>query len=252
LGIVSGRFLLIRYTFESDTDSLDNGTFFYDNAISATSLRSDTFTVSGNSGSLDYDEDFGFYSADLGFSSIAPVGDFKPLSFSLGWRLSRVNDVPPGETGLSNAGRILVYPSFDPNMTPVYVTESMETFLDIDGNVVYDGSGVGLVDDPYQPLFYSDGIIPAGGPGWWNAGFLDAQGQSSYVKGKLTSVTVVSRIPSLLVYEYKWTQIGLNAAPPIGSTVADIIGDDISAPYGIDWVIYSYQTSTNTYKKLPD
>ena len=240
------------YTFESETDSLDNSlVFFHGNAISATSLKSDTFTTLGNSGGLDYDEDFGFYTAYLDFESVIPGGNFRPFSLSLGWRLaSGVNNIPLGESGFSNAGTILVHPSFDPNMTPIYVTDSMETFFDVDGNVVYDGSGEGLVDDPHQPLFYSGGIIPAGGPGWWDAGFLDAQGQSSYVKGKLISVTVVSRIRSLLVHEYKWTQIGLNAAPPIGSTVADIIGDDISAPYGIDWVIYSYQTSTNTYKKL--
>jgi hypothetical protein len=242
------------YTFESDTDSFSGRApvFFFENAISATSFTSDTFTASGNSGAFDFDEDHGFYTAYLGFGSVAPVGDFTPLSLSLGWVLSKVG-VPNVETGFSKAGMILEQPSFDPNRTPIYVTESMATFLDADGNIVYDGSGKGLIEDPHQPLFFTSrggGGAPAAGPGWWNANFLDAQGQSSRVKGKLNSVTVVSRIPSLIVYENTWAQIGLNAAPPIGSTVSDIIGDDISAPYGIDWVIYSYQTSTNTYKKL--
>jgi hypothetical protein len=70
------------------------------------------------------------------------------------------------------------------------------------------------------------------------------------IQGKLNSVTLVSRIPAITVPNNKWVQIGLNTAPPTGSTVADIIGDDITAPYDIDWILYSYDTNTNTYKKL--
>ncbi len=61
---------------------------------------------------------------------------------------------------------------------------------------------------------------------------------------------MVSRISSTIIPNNKWFQIGLKTAPPAGSTVADIIGDDISAPYGSEWVLYSYETSTNTYRQL--
>lgn len=72
-----------------------------------------------------------------------------------------------------------------------------------------------------------------------------------HVKGVLHSVTAINNRFSLTVDDNTWVQIGLNAAPPEGSaTVADIIGDDISEPYDTDWVLYSYETDTNTYKKL--
>ena len=160
------------YTFESDTDALGGGIpfFYYDKAISATSFRSDTFTASGNSGAFVFDKDHGFYTAYLDFGSVAPEGDFTPLSLSLGWFLLK-GSVPNVETRFSKTGMILEQPSFDPNMTPIYVTESMATFLDADGNVVYDGydgSGKGLIEDPHQPLFFTSGGgggSPAAGPG---------------------------------------------------------------------------------------
>ncbi|MEE9338586.1 MAG: hypothetical protein V3U87_10930, partial [Methylococcaceae bacterium] len=66
----------------------------------------------------------------------------------------------------------------------------------------------------------------------------------------MNSVEKISDIPSITVPTNKWIQISLNTAPQLGSTVDDVIGDDISAAYGIDWVVFSYQTSTNTYQEL--
>jgi hypothetical protein len=71
------------------------------------------------------------------------------------------------------------------------------------------------------------------------------------IEGTLNSVSVVSSIPAITIPDNTWLQIGLKTAPPAGNaTVADIVGDDISASYDTDWVLYSYETSTNTYKKL--
>ena len=60
------------------------------------------------------------------------------------------------------------------------------------------------------------------------------------------------KTPLLTLPDNKWVQIGLNTNPATGSTVADIVGDDIPASYDYedDWIIFSYETSTNTYKKL--
>jgi len=72
------------------------------------------------------------------------------------------------------------------------------------------------------------------------------------VIGKLNdnSITTTYGAETKFIPDNKWIQMGLNSTPPEGSTVADIIGDDISAPYGEKWVVYSYQTDTNTYNKL--
>ena len=102
---------------------------------------------------------------------------------------------------------------------------------------------------PNSYLLTNPGFDPQEG-GSLRVGFLDVGDQQAFVRGELNSVILVSNIPSIPIPDNKWIQIGLNTAPPTGNTVADIIGDDILASYGIDWVIYSYQTSTNTYQKL--
>ena len=86
--------------------------------------------------------------------------------------------------------------------------------------------------------------------GTFSLSFLGSDEQLSTVTGNLDYVSRVSIIPSTIVPTNKWIQIGLSTAPPAGSTVEDIIGDDISAPYGTDWVVFSYETSTNTYQEL--
>ena len=63
----------------------------------------------------------------------------------------------------------------------------------------------------------------------------------------------LGKVPTINLPDNKWMQIGLNTQPAAGSnTVADIIGDDIAATYTYedDWIIYSYLTDTNAYKKL--
>ncbi len=60
--------------------------------------------------------------------------------------------------------------------------------------------------------------------------------------------SIKGKVPTLIVPDNKWIQIGLNTAVVTGSTVADILGDDITASYGSEWIIFSYQV--NGYKKL--
>jgi surface protein len=51
--------------------------------------------------------------------------------------------------------------------------------------------------------------------------------------------------------EKQWTQIGIPCDAPAGqNTVADIFSDDISGTYDTDWVLYSYNPTTNAYEKL--
>ena len=89
------------------------------------------------------------------------------------------------------------------------------------------------------------------GSGYMNFSFEEVGSQnSSRISGGVFSVTLVSRISTTIVPNNKWLQIGLKTAPPVGSTVTDIIGDDISGSYGSEWVIYSYETSTNSYRQL--
>ena len=49
----------------------------------------------------------------------------------------------------------------------------------------------------------------------------------------------------------KWEQISLPCvAPSTTNTVSAILGDDMTGTYGTDWVIYSYNPSTNAYNDL--
>ena len=46
----------------------------------------------------------------------------------------------------------------------------------------------------------------------------------------------------------QWTMIALECVPPgTENTIADLFGDDITGVYGNDWVIFSYDASTNSY-----
>ena len=168
--------------------------------------------------------------------------------------------------------KLLVNPRFDPNLPPYEVLPNFILF-DSDGNVIYnpvnsDGNVIanpaeGVIGDYFnQPLFRSVGYPYPVFNGEFSLHFFgqfsqdpsdpDAPNHETSLRGKLKSVKVVSgnSSPLLTVANNTWLQIGLNTAPPAGSTVADIIGDDISAPYDADWVLYSYDTNTNTYKKL--
>ncbi len=62
--------------------------------------------------------------------------------------------------------------------------------------------------------------------------------------------TDAGRVPTISVPHNQWMQIGLNTQPATGSTVADILGDDISGTYSTDWAVFSYQTDTNSYNEL--
>jgi len=98
----------------------------------------------------------------------------------------------------------------------------------------------------YNAPFYNDNHT-----GFMFLSFEEVGSQNfSSLRGDVFSVTLVSRISTTIVPNNQWLQIGLKTAPPVGSTVADIIGDDISAPYGSEWVVYSYDTSTNSYRQL--
>ncbi len=117
---------------------------------------------------------------------------------------------------------------------------------------------LGLGRDDYSNLnFSSNPIHPeysvndSYNSGYMNLAFKELGNQDrSWIIGDVFSVTLVSRISTTIVPNNKWLQIGLKTAPPVGSTVADIIGDDISGSYGSEWVIYSYETSTNSYRQL--
>jgi len=48
----------------------------------------------------------------------------------------------------------------------------------------------------------------------------------------------------------EWHQIGLPYDPGVNNTVENILGDDGLGTYGIDWVIFSYNASSNSYVQL--
>jgi hypothetical protein len=58
------------------------------------------------------------------------------------------------------------------------------------------------------------------------------------------------KVPTLSLPNNLWIQLALNTQPATGSTLTDIIGDDITGTYDTNWVIYRYETSTNAYVKL--
>ncbi len=236
------------YTFESNTPDpeADNGFFSYPDAILDMSLSSGAFTASASGGNLYYDfEDVNDITASFHQDLASSLDAFVPAKMWVGWTYSKFG-IPQGfNHNLTNGP--FIYPGFDPDLPPFEVDPESKYF-DANGNLVYDPT-LGLVGNPDQPLFKINGS-PAIRNGWFSFVFFDDGDQRSSIRGNLNSVTLISNIPSLIVPDNKWVQIGLNTAPPAGSTVANIIGDDISALYGSEWVVYSYQTSTNSYKQL--
>ena len=113
-------------------------------------------------------------------------------------------------------------------------------------------SNLNFSSNPIHPEYnVNDSFFDYNYPGYMYLTFEEVGGQNTRnIIGDVFSVTLVSRISTTIVPNNKWLQIGLKTAPPVGSTVADIIGDDISGSYGSEWVIYSYETSTNSYRQL--
>ena len=55
-------------------------------------------------------------------------------------------------------------------------------------------------------------------------------------------------LPKITLPSNKWEQVSLPVlAPAEANTVAAIFGDDITGVYGTDWVLYSYNATTNRY-----
>ncbi|MCK5830894.1 MAG: hypothetical protein KAH20_11395 [Methylococcales bacterium] len=63
-----------------------------------------------------------------------------------------------------------------------------------------------------------------------------------------TTISNNAEVPTLIVPDNTWMQIGVNTAPGTGSTVTDILADDITGVYNTDWAVYRYQTSINDYQ----
>ena len=244
------------YTFDTASASF----YFYDvpfgefsNVISAMSFSSGTYNITTPANGIirqDFIDEWD-YRVDLQAISDFPVNGFVPDAMGLSWTASYIGGAFSFDSELFGP---MTRPAFDPEL-PAYLQCYECNFYDADGNLVYglndDHEYIFDIDDPIQPLFLdSNGDDPVSSNGGFGFSVLDNEGLSLSIFGKLTSVTVASNIPSISIPSNKWIQIGLKTAPPVGSTVADIIGDDISAPYGSDWIIYSYQTSTNTYKQL--
>ncbi len=209
----------------------------------------DYYTASATNGGISedfWDEPF-YYSIDIGPISGLSIESFVPDRLHLSWHVYFI-----WFGGAEFFYDLMINPAFHPNLPSTYLNPNSDLY-DAEGNLVYSDNGNGfvdLIDDPEQPLFYSDGSPASTKNGFLFFDFLNSDDQLSKIRGHLNSVTLSSNIPSISIPDNKWIQIGLNTTPPTGSTVADIIGDDISAPYGSEWVVYSYQTSTNSYKLL--
>ncbi len=56
---------------------------------------------------------------------------------------------------------------------------------------------------------------------------------------------------ALNLAQNKWAQISLSCSLPAGSTtVQAVFGDDLSGTYDTDWMVYSYNSATNTYTNI--
>ena len=178
-----------------------------------------------------------------------PIINFVPYVMAIEWVSSRFN-IPNGVSKTTYPGGPIIYPGFNPDLPP-YEASPNQNYYSADGTLVYNHLE-GLIGLLNQPLFDENGY-PAHGNGSRSFQFHfsnSISGSGSTVTGDLKSVTVSNRISTITIPENTWLQIGLKTAPPVGSTVADIIGDDISGSYGSEWVIYSYETSTNSYSQL--
>jgi len=85
--------------------------------------------------------------------------------------------------------------------------------------------------------------------------FFDPKNTSCHYNVTLTTEDIntdAGKVPTISVPHNQWMQIGLNTQPATGSTVADILGDDISGTYSTDWAIFSYQAGSYTELALTD
>jgi hypothetical protein len=54
------------------------------------------------------------------------------------------------------------------------------------------------------------------------------------------------------IQENQWAQIGIPCEAPAGqNTVAAIFSDDILGIYDTDWVLFSFNPTTNSYENQP-
>lgn len=214
--------------FEGDWDDVDTileGGFSVDDDFTGTyTFDSSSPITARHDPQNDYDTDW-FYERDNAVSSMYfSSGAFTASASSGGVYLDDDNQIMTFHLDIDSE-----FPRSD-----FLVTSDMRIYL----NYYIHGS-IGLGDFP---------IVTDSG--WWGDKLVFNGEDSFYAVGSLTSLKVIDIIASVNIADNKWVQLGLKTAPPAGSTVADIMGDDISAPYGTDWVLYSYDTSTNTYKKL--
>jgi len=243
------------YTFDSDTPPVDDGLAYveYPNAIIDMSFNSGNFMASADNGSMSedyFDAVSSFFTIDFESPSSTSIAGLNPHSIFMRW------DATYDYTSIIDSD-----PSFNP-YSPTPWDSLIEyaingggadpdeldlNYFDVNGNLVYSYE-TGVIGNPNQALFRSDGTPVSSG--FFYLSFKTAQDSYLRTSGILNSITLVSNIPSTSIPDNKWIQIGLKTAPPAGSTVADILSDDISASYGSEWVVYSYQTNTNTYKQL--
>ncbi len=248
------------YTFDSNTPmasidktNIDN---YYPNAIVDMQFTSGSYMASSNNGLLNqFAEEVENWVFSTKFKSISgsSIESFSPSEMNLYWNTpswfetSVINPDPHFNPYSPTPWEILMPiingGNFFPDEEPDLI------YYDVNGNMVYPNSNT-EIPNYNQDLFDSDGILAYNGKMSILFRRQDNQEDRLTLRGRLKSVTLVSNIPSISVTNNKWIQIGLKTAPPVGSTVADIIGDDISASYGSEWVLYSYETSTNSYRKL--
>ena len=235
------------YTFESDIPNTGSPGYYL---FSSMAFSSGTYTASANKITwIQSPLSNGHTHIESYTLSVSgpPIINFVPHWMAIEWVSSRFN-IPNGVSKTTYPGGPIIYPGFNPDLPP-YEASPNQNYYSTDGILVYSPLE-GLIGLPNQPLFYGSGYPALGNE---SRRFQFHFGNSNLgvsIIGDLKSVTVSNRISTMTIPENTWLQIGLKTTPPVGSTVADIIGDDISAPYGSEWVVYSYETNTNTYKQL--
>ncbi len=217
-----------------DVDTVLEGAFLVDDDFTGTYTFDSSSTITARSevhvplDEYDYDEDW-FYESDNSVSSMSFSSGVFTASASSGgdyvdeiyqimnFHLDTVSEFP-GSNSL----------------------EATEMNIYLSGGYIL--GSVTLGDVPLGGFGHSLDFIFRGGDG--------GEEQNFQARGSFTSLKVIDIIATVNIADNKWVQIGLKTAPPVGSTVADIIGDDISAPYDTEWVLYSYDAGTNAYRKL--
>jgi len=75
---------------------------------------------------------------------------------------------------------------------------------------------------------------------------------SGSFEGRFTPIDTMQRYPDLEVAANQWVQLSLPCNPGSSRTVEALFGDDNLGTYGVDWILWDYDSANNQYENVQE